>query len=126
MYRFLIPFRGFWCLRGIGFWGSGVLGFLSSGFWGFGVFGVLGLLGLGFKFIGFLGFGVLGLWVRSEQAPLQLSEAEMEEIFSAVCSVSTSAAAPPVSRPVPLGGPASVTDPSDLAAAVLIKLLMDM
>lgn len=65
----------------------------------------------------------------SEQQPLRLSDAEMEEVIMAVCSEAAASSGPTVS---PLSGlPNSQTgkiggDVADVAASVLIKLLIDM
>lgn len=65
----------------------------------------------------------------SEQQPLRLSDAEMEEVVMAVCSEAAASTGPAVS---PLSGlPNSQTgkvigEAADVAASVLIKLLIDM
>ncbi|CAM6094015.1 unnamed protein product [Calypogeia fissa] len=65
----------------------------------------------------------------SEQQPLRLSDAEMEEVVMAVCSEAAASGGPAVS---PLSGlPNSQTgkiggEAADVAASVLIKLLIDM
>ncbi|CAI5518614.1 unnamed protein product [Closterium sp. Naga37s-1] len=71
----------------------------------------------------------------SEQQPLRLSEGEMEEVMAAVCSVAATAAAGGAGG---AGGHGSArlsspahhmvpqVDPADVAASVLIKMLIDM
>lgn len=68
-------------------------------------------------------------WVKwaSEQQPLRLSEAEMEEVVLAVCAEATTSGS---SATLPLSvsnqtGKLSVKA-ADIAASVLIKLLIDM